>query len=58
MDAERIVHRRPLVSETISLADRRLRAGTHVRTDVIPDENHAHHLATAVTRDWSTSTKQ
>jgi hypothetical protein len=47
-----------MVSETISLADRLLRTGTHVRTDVIPDENHAHHLATAVTRDWSTSTKQ
>jgi hypothetical protein len=30
----------------------------HVRTDAIPDENHAHHLATAVTRDWSISTKQ
>jgi hypothetical protein len=28
-----------------------------VRTDVIPGENHATIWPTAVTRDWSTSTK-
>lgn len=39
-----------MVSETISLADRPLRAGTQVRTDVIPDENHATIWPTAVTR--------
>ncbi|PZS34870.1 MAG: hypothetical protein DLM58_05045, partial [Pseudonocardiales bacterium] len=39
-----------MVSEAISLADRLSRAGTHVRTDVIPDENHATIWPTAATR--------
>ncbi|MDQ2788940.1 MAG: alpha/beta hydrolase-fold protein [Actinomycetota bacterium] len=39
-----------MVSETISLADRLRRAGTHVRTDIIPDENHATIWPAAATR--------
>ncbi len=39
-----------MVSETLSPADRLRHAGTRVRTDVIPDENHATIWPAAATR--------